>query len=868
MKADRPKGVTLGLRAYLAVLIVLFTATALASTVFVRAESEAVARRVATRDAQFAADLAASEVATGLSTLETFIASLAVNPGVPSVFDRVAPCNLIFSTVGIFRSAHLDLLAPDGSVVCSSARTLSPGVGYGGAAWLASAMRGATFAGPVADARTGGVSAVSAAPVPGRGVVAGFVDLADLGPVLGARFSGPYQFEFIVTTADRKTAVSRSVDPARWLGASLEATPFYASAGGPTVDVDGMARLYAQAPVGNRDWKVYAGMDEALALTSTSGLLAQDLIITLAGLFVLLVGTLIVYRLITKPIHDLSVSVRGGMNGEMRLPAGFSGPREIVDLARDFERLIAKVQTELTDRQHAEARVRAMVDAALDAFIAMDQEGDVIEWSQQAATMFGWSRSEALGRQMRDLIIPERLRAAHKAAYEQFRHQGIRPESGRRVERDFVARDGREFPGEMTVSTVATPNGHIFSAFVRDLTESRAAEAERSSLEVRLRQSERLESIGRLVGGIAHDFNNLMAVILNYTDFIADRISPGDPSAGDLAQIRGAAERATRFTRQLLTFARRDAVRPEAVDMGHLVREIEPILRRTLRENIGIEVALAPDLSAVRADRGQVEQMILNLVVNAGDAMPDGGTLRITTENAQHDPESAAQYPDLAPGSYVLLTVTDSGVGMSKEVLDHAFEPFYTTKPQGKGTGLGLATVYGVVKQAGGRISIYSDVGKGTSVRVLLPAVARSTPAVEPGQVTPVATEARAKATILLVEDEDGVREAARRILARAGYTVIDASRPDAALRDVADRIGTIDLLLTDMVMPGMSGRELVKQLRALRPDLRVVYMTGYSDELAARREEALEGPILGKPFTREPLLALVARGLDSPPAG
>lgn len=851
---------------YLAALIVLFAATAVVSTLYIGAQTELGARREAARETQFAANLAASEIATSLASLETTIAQTAAIPSLVGVFDHPSTsCNLLFGPMGIFQKTRLDFVALDGSVICSSLPTPSQSAGYADADWFSSALEGATFAGPVADPRSGGTSAVSAVPVPGHGVVAGFVDLGGLGPALRNRFADSDRYEFLITTADGKTSVSRSVDSTQWIGVSLEGTPFRPGVGqADGRGVDGAARIYALTPAAGHDWIVYAGVDVRVVLTPVADLPAQDLWINGLRLMLLLVGTLIVYRLITNPIHDLSRSVRAGLTANVRPPIAVSGPTEIVTLGEDFNRLIAKVQAELSEREHAESRVRGMIDASLDAVVGMNQHGEIIEWSRQAEAMFGWSRDEACDALLANLIIPERYRARHVAGLERYQRTGEGPVLGKRLELEAVARDGREFAIELTISPVKTATGEVFTAFIRDISERRAAEDHRVALEQRLRQSERLESIGRLVGGIAHDFNNLLAIVLNYCEFIAERLPPDDVNQSDLAQIRGAAERATTFTRQLLTFARREAVDPQDVDLNELIQGLHDLVSRTLPENITTQMRLAAGLWSVRADRGQLEQLLLNLVVNAGDAMStDGGTLLMVTANEVYDVDSATQHADLAPGRYVQMTVTDSGRGMSEEVLAHAFDPFFTTKRAGKGTGLGLATAYGVVQQAGGRITMYSEVGHGTTVRVLLPAHDAVVLATIPTNGVPVDETRKSTETILLVEDEAGVRNAAQRILKSYGYQVLQAEKPDDALALMSGRTEPLDLLLTDMVMPGMSGRELARRLRTGRPELPVIYMTGYSEELLRRDADDLGEAVIEKPFTRGPLLAAVAKALN-----
>jgi len=503
-----------------------------------------------------------------------------------------------------------------------------------------------------------------------------------------------------------------------------------------------------------------------------------------------------------------------------------------------------------------QARLATIVESSADAIIGKTLDGRVTDWNPGAERLYGYTAEEMVGRPIALLAPPDRPDEI-PGLLERVTH-GERIESFETVRR---RKDASLVELVLSVSPIPDPVGRIIGAatIARDVSEQHAAARQRAALEGRLRQSERLESIGRLVGGIAHDFNNLLAIVLNYADFIAERLGPDDPIREDLAQIQGAAERATTFTRQLLTFARRDAVRPEELDLSELLRGVQALLRRTLPESIAVELQLAPDVWVVLADRGQVEQLLLNLVVNAGDAMPNGGTLLLRTRNERYDEASAVQHADLRPGSYVELTVTDSGHGMTADVQARAFEPFFTTKAPGRGTGLGLSTVYGIVQLAGGRVSIYSEVDRGTSVRVLFPAIEARVASASP--LEPKTIPTRGGATVLVVEDETGVREAARRILEGHGFRVLAVSSADAALKAFDATTEPIDLLLTDMVMPGLSGQELAERLRAISPNLRIAYMTGYSEELVSRNR-VLDGPLLQKPFTREPLLAAVALAL------
>jgi signal transduction histidine kinase len=378
------------------------------------------------------------------------------------------------------------------------------------------------------------------------------------------------------------------------------------------------------------------------------------------------------------------------------------------------------------------------------------------------------------------------------------------------------------------------------------------AQAERERMENRLHQSQRLESLGQLAGGVAHDFNNLLAVILNCASFVAEATAGNDSVRADVEQIRTAAERAAQLTRQLLIFGRRDKVKLEALDLNVVVADVQSLLARSIGEYVTLVVQPAASLPAVRADRGQIEQVLINLAVNARDAMPDGGTLTIEPGVTQLGEDYALLHPEVRPGHYVELSVSDTGVGMSPEVATRIFEPFFTTKPQGKGTGLGLATVHGVVTDAGGSISVHSEQGTGTTFRAFFPAAEGQT-ATATTPVVAVANGGRGQ-TILVVEDEPAVLEIAARILRRNRYSVLAAATGSEALTLAADH--EFDLLLTDLVMPEISGLELAGRIRQLRPEVAVLYMSGYSQDVPGPLGAVDEGvAFVQKPFTRQSLL-------------
>jgi signal transduction histidine kinase len=390
------------------------------------------------------------------------------------------------------------------------------------------------------------------------------------------------------------------------------------------------------------------------------------------------------------------------------------------------------------------------------------------------------------------------------------------------------------------------------------------SQARSRSLEAQLNLSQRMEAVGQLAGGIAHDFNNILTAISGYADLLLADIPEGDHRRKDVEEIHQAAQRAASLTQQLLAFSRRQVMQPKIIDLNTLVAEIEKMLRRLIGEDILFATVLHPRLGNVRADPGQLEQVIVNLAVNARDAMPQGGRLTIETRNVELDETYAADHPGVTPGRYVLLAVSDTGMGMSEETRAHIFEPFFTTKARGKGTGLGLATVYGIVQQTGGHIWAYSEQGRGTTMRVYLPRVDQPAQPIErPEEAAP--EDLRGNETILLVEDETAVRAVTRQLLERSGYRVLEASDGPAALA-LVEKAGPrlqVDLLLTDVIMPGMSGRELADQLSAQRPQLRVLYMSGYTDD-AVVRHGMLDPDLsyLEKPFRPAKLLAKVRETL------
>ena len=405
--------------------------------------------------------------------------------------------------------------------------------------------------------------------------------------------------------------------------------------------------------------------------------------------------------------------------------------------------------------------------------------------------------------------------------------------------------------------------GGFITKVRRALRESDDRERGRK-LEQELRQAQKMEAVGRLAGGVAHDFNNLLTVITGYARLALSRAQPGDPLSGDLEEVIRASEGAASLTRQLLTFSRRQVLAPIVLNLNQRVTEMSKMLKRIIGEDVMLATRLDPELANVKADPGQVEQVIMNLAVNARDAMPGGGTLTIATANATLDEAEARELTDAPLGPHIVLSVTDTGTGMTPETKAHLFEPFFTTKEQGKGTGLGLSTVYGIVRQSGGSIEVLSEVGKGSTFRIRLPKVTEN---VEPGKGTRVTRRAPAGSeTVLLVEDSDSLRRLVHHVLQKQGYTVLMANDGEFALQLGKEYAGPIHLLVTDVVMPRMGGMELAQKLLVTRPDTRVLYTSGYIE--GAGLEQAVSGgkqAFLAKPFTPDELARKVREALEAP---
>ncbi len=504
----------------------------------------------------------------------------------------------------------------------------------------------------------------------------------------------------------------------------------------------------------------------------------------------------------------------------------------------------------------SEARFRRLADSGIVSIVIADVHGNIHDTNDTYLRLMGYSRDELLAGEVRwtDMTPPD-LKDLADRAVEQLKTVGFAPP----WETEQLRKDGTRVPVLVTVAMLEFPQ---CIAAVTDLSERKKGEAALRRVEEQLRQAQKMEAIGSLAGGVAHDFNNALSVILSYSELILDELKGNDPLRGDVEQIQTAGKRASELTRQLLLFSRQQVVEPKVLNLNAVLVGMDKMLRRILGEDIDLVSSPDAALGRVRADPGSIEQVVMNLVVNARDAMPTGGKLTMETSNVELDEGFTLEHHAAKPGPYVMLAVSDTGTGMDKVTRARIFEPFFTTKEKGKGTGLGLSTVFGIVRQSDGHVWVYSELGKGTTFKIYLP---RVDAAIEEVRKKVLVGSLRGSETILLVEDEDQVRTVARGILRKHGYQVLDVGNAGEALLLCEKHPATIHLLLTDVVMPQMSGPELAKRLGTVRKDMKVLCMSGYTDD-AALRHGVVESGIayLQKPLTVETLTRKVREVLDS----
>jgi two-component system, cell cycle sensor histidine kinase and response regulator CckA len=541
----------------------------------------------------------------------------------------------------------------------------------------------------------------------------------------------------------------------------------------------------------------------------------------------------------------------------------------------NLTRLVPALERELREAQErrerrrsegalrqSEERLRTVIDASIDAMVALSLDGRITLFNRAAREMFGYSQEEAMGMSFISLIGEASREDVNFFVASHIASGAPKRVIGNILEVTALRKNGEPLPVEMTLSLGRRASEDFLLAIIRDISERKRSEEMLRETEAQLRLSQKMEAVGRLAGGVAHDFNNLLGAIMGYSDVIHYDLKPGDPLLSDIDEISRAAKRAAELTQQLLAFSRRQVMLPKVLNLNDVIRSAEKMLGRLIGEDVHFSVRLFGGLGNVRADPGQIEQVIMNLVINARDAMPSGGELVLETSNVTH-PNGFMQDEESLVSDWVKVSVIDTGCGMDADTLVRIFEPFFTTKEMGKGTGLGLSTVYGIVQQSGGTIRVHSVVDGGTTFDVLFPRVDEEVQIEPPSGAT---GNPRGSETILVVEDEEMLRTLISRMLRLSGYKVLTASHGNEALFICEQHQEKIDLLLTDVVMPYMNGHELAARLASSFPAMKVLFMSGYTDDTIVQHGMAEWNlDIVQKPFSANALSTKVRNALDSP---
>jgi two-component system cell cycle sensor histidine kinase/response regulator CckA len=799
------------LHAYFAFLIVVFIAAGGAAALYVHVQAGSDAETAAARSSRFAAKTAAGQLGESIAAVQASVAGLAATPNIGRAVTHPAGCSLAYANTGS-DLGHIDIIRADGTPTCTSRKSGSKPFPHYGGAWLKRARVAPILEAPVLDTATGHRVVIAASPIPG-GVVAAFYDLTSAGPKLAELFSGGQPVSFLVTTGDGRTVVTRSIDPERWIGASLEGTTFLpVRRTGERRDLDGDTRLYQSATVPGTGWTFYAGADKADVLAGRALLQERQLLIIVIGFIAFLLATLLVYRRVGRPLALLDAAVRSSARQPepTLIPIPTHGAAEVRRLGDDVNALISS-------RARSEETYRNLFDHHPAPMWVFDQDTlQFLAVNEAAISSYGYSRAEFLSKTV-DEIRPVEDRAALREAMSDPLRGAVKSGTWRHLKKDgtvidaMISSDAIDFEGRSARLVLA-----------QDVTET-------LRLEEQVRQSQKMEAIGSLAGGIAHDFNNIVMVIRACCALLLPRLPDTDVHE-DLDQIDKAAQRAAGLTRQLLAFSRQQVLRPEVTNPNMVIGEILELLQRVIGEDIEIVRELEPEPESILVDPGQLGQVILNLAVNAREAMSTGGTLIIGTSNVTVDEAYASTHLEVPLGHYVLLQFTDTGVGMDELTRSRAFDPFFTSKDSG--TGLGLATVYGIVKQSGGHIWLYSEPGLGTTFKLFFPS---TTKPAKPSRAPSAVGSLDGRETILLVEDEEVLRRLISTALRDYGYTVIEASNGSEALEKAKQHPEPIHLLLTDVVMPGMNGSDLAARLLSDRPGTAVLFTSGYPSDMIVR---------------------------------
>ena len=605
---------------------------------------------------------------------------------------------------------------------------------------------------------------------------------------------------------------------------------------------------------------VFVGVNQSVLLKAQSFASERIFWLFASTLLLAVIGVIGISIFITRPIHELALGVQELGQGKWGRSLRVYSRDELGKLTESFNKMSRTIMEQQEEVFKYTRQLQTLSENAPFGMVMIGKDGVFKYINPKFRELFGYDLSD----------VPNGKTWFRKAYPDPaYRHHVISTwvddlesfSSGEKRPRTFTVTCNGGAEKIINFIAVQLEAGENLMA-CEDITEIRRAGEEKAALQEQLRQSQKMEAIGCLAGGIAHDFNNLLTVIKGYSQLSSIELKEGDPLRGNIDEIQNATDRAASLTRQLLAFSRRQVMEMKVLDLNTLLRDLEKMLRRIIGEDIELAIQPAEDLGRVKADIGQIEQVIMNLAVNAKDAMPSGGKLTIETANVELDESYARSHVDVKQGHYVMFSVSDTGVGMSPEVRERIFEPFFTTKEKGKGTGFGLSTTYGIVKQSEGHIWVYSVQGKGTTFKIYLPRVNEPREAITEEILKEELP--RGDETILIVEDEEEVRKLARKILEKQGYRILETLNGDDALLACETRKSPIHLMLTDIVMPGMSGSELARLLKPLYPEIRILYMSGYTDNAIVRHGALGKGVnYIQKPFTMEGLARKVREVLD-----
>lgn len=634
------------------------------------------------------------------------------------------------------------------------------------------------------------------------------------------------------------------------------------------VGLEGVPRLFGFTSLGKGVESVHVsvGIPQKIAFQESNRIFARNLIfIGLIGILALVAAWFIGGLFVLQPVNRLLKVTNRLADGDLTVRSGpIYGSGEISQLASAFDQMAESLQFREEERKRSEERLRqseekyrSIFESIYDVYYRINIDGKIMLVSPSVLPRAGYDPEELIGQDVSKIYFNPSDRDLF---LEKIKETGVLND----YEVKFKAKDGGVLNVSLTANLISDKDGNpvAIEGILRDITGRKKAEQEMIALQEQFRQSQKMEAIGKLAGGVAHDFNNLLTIIKGYCQLSLPTIKEGDPLKENIEEVVKASDRAADLTRQLLAFSRRQIMEMRVLDLNHILRNLDKMLRRMIGEDVELKTLLADDLGKVKADPGQIEQVLMNLVVNARDAMPKGGKLTIETANIKLDEKYARNHIAVTPGDYVMIAVSDTGIGMSPEVRERVFEPFFTTKERGKGTGLGLSTVYGIVKQSDGNIWVYSEPGKGTTFKIYLPKVD------EPAEELRVKVERpelpRGSETVLVVEDDEKVRKLSVKILEKHGYEVIGAGSGEEALEICRERKKPIHLVLTDVVMPGMDGRQLTKKLMEVCHGFKVLYMSGYTDNAITHHGVLERGlDFIQKPLSIEGLVRKVREVLD-----